>query len=194
MLEWLPEPVNDKLFKTHQDFVNHLYSIFEADFKDRINPPIYNNRIVKYATQILKPHCDKILRQGLNCRNVNYNCCNCQYPEKEDIFNHVTCSELSKNPRIRTPGIYERQRAIRINWIRPIIENFTDENILYYEKPDKKMLSKCFWLKPENYLVVIKEDKKGRLFLSTGYFTYNKTSGIQKDYDNYMNTKKTSPK
>ncbi len=191
--DWLPEVIDHMQFKTHNDFIGHLYSIFEKDFKDSKNPIILDNKIVKYALKNLYVSCEKILDKNLNCKNISYNCSECPYVDKEDIFNHITCKELSKKLNIRTPGIFELQRAIRINWIRPIIENKNDSDVLYYETYRENFLKKCFWLKKEKYIVILTVDRKERLFLTSGYYHYNKegAKGINRDYKDYIKAKKT---
>lgn len=200
---WLPPILNPNEFPTIIEFIKHLYCIFENDFMDPNNPLIFNNKIVKYSLLKLYTRCEKLQAKGfLNCRNVHYNCTNCPYVEKEDIFNHITCKDFNKNSKnqIRTPGIFEEARAVRIHWIKHIINNYKQIEVYYYQDFDvaENALNHCFWLKEQKYFVVIREDEKGKLFLTTAYYLYDRkgTSRIRKAYKKYCrflkeNAKKT---
>ena len=197
--KWLPPAFDLNNFSSIIDFINHSYTIFKNDFMDPKNPLVFKNKIVKYAPAKLNKKCNKLIMQGFkNCNNQFYDCSNCPYKDKEDIFNHITTKDFKKNSKsnIRTPGIFEINRAIRIHWIRILVENYKKQEVRYYEEFDsaENAVNHCFWLKTQKYFVVIREDKKGRLFLTTAYFLYNKdgTDRIKKAYKKYKkNTKKT---
>lgn len=185
---WLPALIDDTQFQNHNDFVNHLYCIFERDFKDRSNPVVFEQTIVQYASKIVD--CSMYVHQG-HCGNYQYKCLNCSYKGREDIFNHLTCYE---NNNKRRPGIFDLQRSIRIEWIKPIIENYQDTNILFWEEPyENRGFTLYFWLKDLDYLVILRRTKNNLLFLTTGFFV-DKTSNYARNLTNKyiaFNAKKT---
>lgn len=197
--KWLPPPFKIKDFVSEIDFINHLYTIFENDFMNPDNPLIFDGKIVKYSPVKLYKRCEKLLKKGFqSCNNKNFNCTNCPYVEKEDIFNHLTTKDFVKNSKscIRTPGIFEPNRAVRMHWIRIIIENYAKAEVSYYQEFDtaENAINHCFWLKDQKYLTVVREDKTGRLFLTTSYYLYDKngTDRMRKAYKRYnASTKKT---
>ena len=187
-LKWLPPKADLNNYNTVIDLIKYLYSIFEKDFKNTKNHIIFNGQNVKYSYLPLHTRCSILTEKEQTCNNSEFNCKNCPYIDKEDIFNHITCSELSKD--IRTPGIFELERAIRVSWIRPIIENCNIDHpsIKYYESIVDGQLRKCFWLNVEKYLVILTEDNNKDLFLTSAYYLYNrkKSDRARRDYKKYL--------
>lgn len=184
-IPWLPPPVDFTLYKDQVELVHDLYKIFEIDFKSPQNYLYFDNRQVGCAPLLLYYKCEKFLEQFDSCEN-EYQCKNCPYVMYEDIFNHLTCRDFKKS-NFRTPGIFEAERAKRINWIRPIIENVSSPEVYYYKVIIDGVLKHGFWLKTEYYAVFISEDAQGRLFLNTGYYLYNRKGAdrINRDYKRY---------
>lgn len=189
-LKWLPPKLNLENFSDINAFIKHLYIIFEEDFKNN-EPVFFGNKPIQINNLPLHRRCEKLLKKGLTCNN-QYNCNNCIFVDKEDIFNHITCRE--QNEEIRTPGIFEEERASRLPWIRHIIENCNDEHpsIKYYETIVRGNLKKCFWLEIEKFLVILTEDDKGRLYLTSAYYLYNRKSSDRprRDYKNFCKQQK----
>lgn len=185
---WLPSMIDCTKFKNHYDFINHLYLIFSTDFKNKRNQLFYKKIIVRYAPKILD--CSQYIVQG-HCDNSQYNCINCSYAGREDIFNHITCCN---NYNQRIPGLFDLQRAIRLNWIRLIIENYEKQEVLFFEEPSKKKgMTIYFWLKNVEYLVIVRRTKNNQLFLTTAFYvekSSNYARNLKKKYDKY-NVKKT---
>lgn len=184
-LKWLPEKLNIEQYSNINEFIEHLYKIFEHDFKQEPFV-VFENSKVEINEFPLHIRCEKLLDKHLTCEN-EYTCSCCPYVDKEDIFNHLTCKEL--NTDIRTPGIFDKERATRINWIKPIINNCDKDHpsIKYYETVSRGELKKCFWLESEKYVVILTEDKKGRLYLTSAYYMYdrNRSDRVRKNYKTY---------
>lgn len=198
---WLPPIIDINKYSSIIDFINDIYTIFENDFKDPNNPIMFNGKIVKYALVYTYQKCDKLQQQGFNnCDNMAFNCKNCPYVGKEDIFNHITTKDFKKDSKnqIRTPGIFQEERAVRIHWIKHIIQNYQQPEVFYYNEFDEATNSynHCFWLKNQKYFVVVREEHNGRLFLTSAYYLFNRdaTSRIRlgyKKYKKFILTKKT---
>lgn len=189
-LKWLPKKLDLKDFPDINSFIKYLYFIFEKDFKN--NGPIYfEGRPVLISNLPLHIRCNNLLQKGLTCNN-EYSCRNCIFVDKEDIFNHITCRE--QNDTIRTPGVFEKERASRLPWIKYIIENCNDEHpsIKYYETTVRGNNRKCFWLEIEKFLVVLTEDTQGRLYLTSAYYLYNRKSSDRprNDYKKFCKRQK----
>jgi hypothetical protein len=184
--QWLPQLIDHTQYKNHNDFVNFLYSIFERDIKH--NPPKFQNQRVGHARKILD--CSQFEEEG-HCGNLKYNCSNCAFEAKEDIFNHLTCHD---NLNQRIPGLFDLPRAIRIEWIKKLIENHTESDVLYFEDPYKnKATTLYFWIKSKEYIVIVRKTKKNKLFLTTAFYvdkTSNYARNLEKKYIAY-NGKKT---
>lgn len=189
-LKWLPQKLNLTDFSDINDFIKHLYFIFEQDFKN--NGPVYfGGKPVLINDLPLYVRCEKLLQKGLTCNN-KYSCDNCVFVDKEDIFNHITCREQSD--AMRTPGIFEEERASRLPWIKHIIENCNKEHpsIKYYETTVKGNNRICFWLEIEKFLVILTEDNEGRLYLTSAYYLYNrkKSDRPRSDYKKFCKKQK----
>ena len=194
-LKWLPQKLNIENYNSIIELVSDLYKVFEKDFKQKTNSLIFNGKEIRIASLPLHIRCEKLTDLGMDCQNTSYNCSNCPYINKEDIFNHITCSEL--NSKFRTPGIFELERAVRLPWIRAIIENCDNEHtsIRYYEAIVKNSLRKCFWLNAEKYLVILTEGENGDLFLTSAYYLYNRkrSDRANRDYKAYCKNIKKTP-
>lgn len=195
-MSWLPKVIDLTCFNSVSEKVGFLYQVFENDLKNKENPLFFDGREVKVHPNALSNKCLSFLETNTTCDN-EYQCATCPYILYEDIFNHITTKQNKKlSADFRTPGIFSEERAIRINWIRPIIENVnSSSDVLYYQTITKSQLKHCFWLKKEKYLVILVENNKGDLYLNTAYYLYDRkmTSRIRLEYKKYCskNVKKT---
>jgi len=104
---------------------------------------------------------------------------------KEPSFWHlITEGDIEEN---REP---ERRRCERIRWSKPIIENYNQKCILYWEKVRNNKTHIYFWLVQEQYIVILTRRKKHFMFI-TAYVTegYRKKQ-FRKDYLKYCRLKK----
>ena len=77
-----------------------------------------------------------------------------EYPE---TFAHIVTREL-KSQKDR---FYEKERANRIHWVRPILESKTCSDIKYFKKKDERGICKeYFWLIFKEFIVVLKDVAK----------------------------------
>lgn len=185
-IPWLPPPIDFTSYENQILLIHDLYKIFEKDFKNSQNYLYFNEKQVGCEPLQLYNKCEKFLEHFDSCEN-EYECTNCPYIIYEDIFNHITCKRFKKSD-FRTPGIFEPERAKRINWIRPIIENVNSTQVRYYKVFVDGVLKHAFWLKSEKYAVFVSENKNGKLYLNTGYFLYNRKGAdrINRDYKFYQ--------
>ncbi len=85
-------------------------------------------------------------------------------------------------------------RIARVPWIAPIITNFRDSNIRWYEDSRKGKKSTVLWYVPGDYLVVLEHRNKS-LLLQTAYIIKyeSKRKKIEKTYQAYLKSKGRSP-
>lgn len=183
MLSWLPEILDYTKYSNIQIFVDDIYNIFITDFL--VNRIKFKNYNVGLSDKILKCTPQEY------CKSQEYKCYNCPFKNKLDTFNHVVTGKLNTH---RTPGKFNLNRAIRIHWIKPIIENYNN-GVCYFSEPDKKNgTTHYFWLKEEKYTVIIVETKTHKLFLKTAFFiddiTYEKN--LENKYKKYLLKKSTT--
>lgn len=169
----LPELIDRNKYNSFNEFIDDIFHILYVQFFiDKIK---FNESIVKINQTPL--NCN----QNDNCGSTEYTCAKCPFLGKFERFNHIV---TGLNENTRTPGKYKENRAIRVHWIKPIIENVDTLGILYFKKGFKHY----FWAKNENYIVIVKENKKGQYYLVTAFvvddITYYKR--YEREYANYI--------
>lgn len=115
---------------------------------------------------------------------------------KENIFWHITTREQKKKVvrdkrlvEIKTRP-FDPDRACRIRWIRPMLQNHGHVDIkLFYRKETrgKKPIRLYFWAHRHDFVVIVQKLGKSTSYLVTSfYITENyKRASYQKWYDNY---------
>jgi hypothetical protein len=84
---------------------------------------------------------------------------------REKTFWHVITRDITKTGNREA----ELQRAVRVHWIGPILENYAHPNVTYFRYPEGSgRLRYYFWLRSDNYLVILEETAR-RFFLVTAY-------------------------
>jgi len=93
-----------------------------------------------------------IIIQG---RKLNYNTNKSKHPicrGKSQAFEHIITRE-SKYSEIRN---FDNERANKIHWIRPIIENAGDTRIKYFEEVnDDEENQLFFWYEEKMFVVIV---------------------------------------
>lgn len=125
-----------------EDQLTQLLDIFTSDFVD--NPFDLNGRMVKIV--------DK----------ASFNRDFRGYPE---TFVHL----ITRESKLKGQRMFDRERANRLHWIKPILANRSDARIKYFEFPDEKgILKQHFWFKEADFMVVLKPIGKD-LLVVTGF-------------------------
>ncbi len=118
----------DLLKEFNLEQINDFYKIFVNDFID--NPVVINGKKIKIAP--------------VNSRIKEFN-------EYNESFVHVITRDTSKG------RIYNADRANRIHWIKPILENSESKSILYFKWIDENNVCKeHFWFFKRDFIVVLK--------------------------------------
>ncbi len=76
------------------------------------------------------------------------------FSRKAETFVHV----ITRKSNYSKKRIYDRNRANRIHWIRPILENAGDSRIKCFEKVNEDNENQhYFWFKEEAFMVILRE-------------------------------------
>lgn len=184
-IAWLPEIINEKDFQNSEiiDYsllIENAYNYFVMDFCNPTAPVLYENKKVVICEKQLD--CSSLKIQ--DCYNsVYYNCKNCSFQNKFDIFNHICTDDYyllhkrdssinvpklkikkRNNRKIpRTPGRFNLERLKRVVWIKSIIENSEDKNNIkilkniYKDKNTQQeiLIDVTFILKQERFKIAI---------------------------------------
>ena len=159
--EWLPEIISYASYSGRwDDFLEFAYATFCSDFHDNKKPAL------TYS--------------GINITSKKTPLVN----GKTDMFWHVVSGDINSG-KDNGPEI---PRCERVGWIRPIIENCEDEQVLIWDEPEKRgrKTRTLFWLKEHDYLVVI-ANRNGYSILWTAYYIEypHKRRKLQASYDSY---------
>ena len=69
------------------------------------------------------------------------------YPE---TFVHLITRKSGSGVRV-----FDRHRANKIHWVRCILENGNDEEIVYFQYPEDKSMRDYYWFKEGDFLVIM---------------------------------------
>jgi len=162
-MNWLPELTPFIGYNNWNEYVDFLYDIFKRDFID--DRPLYLGKPVFF---------DKKQRDG----------------KPEGFWHLLTDGSYDYCTGQRDTSLL---RCERVGWIRPIIENNQDAEILFWRGPGKRNKEIRHYLFLHNYdYVVILIERKGIILATAFYVNYGHTKRkLLKAYNKYKS--KTAP-
>lgn len=97
------------------------------------------------------------------------------YPE---VFWHVISQQSKKGSKSNNTRLIDYKRAERICWIKPIIQQYKDEQLTTWcskefdKNSGKEILKYYLWFKDGKYMVVLKciESKTKKYFIATAFY------------------------
>lgn len=102
--------------------------------------------------------------------------------DKEVIFWHLTHRE-DRTAQERLP---DTRRCERLNWIRPILENENEPEVLWWDYEEYDRTIKTYiWLQEYDFLIILKKYPDGGRRLITSYFVeyQHAKNKLRKKYD-----------
>lgn len=201
--EWLPTPINQLISNSDIFFLTeYYYKIFKQDLFDA--QLIFESKNIVINSPLF--YCDKkFVKTGKNCNNTLFNCCNCIFKNKEELFCHIISkrddkiipllkSRYRNYQKSRVPGIFVISRLEKVRWIPAIINEYKKnypKEILYFDDIETKGSREriiYFWLKNQNFVIVLGENfwdskQKDILYLKTAYV-------VDEDTTKYMLSRK----
>jgi hypothetical protein len=76
------------------------------------------------------------------------------FKKKIETFVHLVTRESTYTGK----RVFDRHRANRIHWVKPILENIDDERILHFERlNDKGQNQHYFWYQEMDFIVILRE-------------------------------------
>ena len=80
-------------------------------------------------------------------------------------FEHI----ITRQSKYSGKRDFDRERANKVHWIRPIIENVSDFRVKYFERINSEGLNQRFyWYEEKKFIVIIRETMPG-YFLVTAF-------------------------
>ncbi len=110
---------------------------------------------------------------------------------KHEAFCHIVTRGIN-NSRKRE---FDVNRANKIHWIKPILENRQDRRVRYFEgQNSENKWCRFYWYKDKNYIVLLREVSRD-LLLVTGYCVDSTEVGkFQKQWESYQLQERTAKK
>ncbi len=101
---------------------------------------------------------------------------------KHDTFVHV----VTRESKMRGKREFDQQRANRIHWIRPILENSEDDRIWYFEKKNEDNENQeYFWYESKDFLVILKSIEPDVLLVTSFYVDADKKKQLRRWFQTY---------
>ncbi len=141
---------------------NQLYRLYGVFLNDIVNNPIEIDGVELSFNRNISRH--------PVCRG------------KLQAFEHV----ITRESKLKGLRDFDHERANKIHWIRPIIENVTDARIKYFERiHDTGYNQRFYWYEEKGFIVIIRELKPD-YFLVTAFSvdTYEKPK-YKRYYEEY---------
>lgn len=83
---------------------------------------------------------------------------------KAETFVHI----ITRKNRYTGKRIFDRERANRIHWIRPVLENASDNSIFCFERINDQGENQYFyWFKERDFIVILREIKPSLLLITS---------------------------
>ena len=103
---------------------------------------------------------------------------------KHQCFEHIITRE-SKHSGKRN---FDPERANKIHWIRPILENASDPRIKYFEAlNDDNENQQFYWFEEKSFVVILREINPNLLLITSFSVDKEERYGFKKKYETYKN-------
>jgi hypothetical protein len=133
-------PYFESISVFEEEKLDELHTIFQEHF---FNSPLF----LDAKMVVIKRHPFNPLKDGLPDFYSRY----------YEKFVHIITRETSNKRGIKNREFRE-ERANRIHWIKPILENYTDKRISRFKFIESNLaVREYFWYKSKNYIVVLEE-------------------------------------
>lgn len=152
---WLPPKLEQAAFSSPNDFMQSAYACFKRDFLNPSNYAIYKGLPVKAA----------------NLPNEG--------GFHKSFIHIVSCDDRAIGGRL-----YDFERCERIPWIRPIIDNSSDSEVLKWRNKRKGGFRQLLWLPSHEFLIVLAVRREAMLLWTAYPVTNNHTKEkLKKEYE-----------
>lgn len=103
---------------------------------------------------------------------------------KHQCFEHIITRKSEHSGKRN----FDRERANKIHWVRPILENVTDPRIKYFEAVnDDDENQQFYWYEEKNFIIIIREVTPDLLLITSFSVDTEERYGFKKKYEAYRN-------
>ncbi|GAB3338517.1 hypothetical protein GCM10027429_23800 [Marivirga atlantica] len=123
----------------------------------------------------------------LNGKTLKYNSNRSKHPVcrgKAQAFEHI----ITRESKISGKRNFDRDRANKVHWIRPVLLNASDVRIKYFEKiNDKGENQHFYWYQEKSFIIIIREIQPDILLITSFSVDNLERYKFKKWYDEYRN-------
>ena len=103
---------------------------------------------------------------------------------KHQCFEHI----ITRESKYSGKRNFDRERANKIHWIRPILENVNDPRIKYFEAiNDDNENQQFYWYEEMNFVIILREIMPNLLLITSFSVDKEERYGFKKKYEEYKN-------
>lgn len=101
---------------------------------------------------------------------------------KSQGFEHI----ITRESKYSGKRNFDRERANKIHWIRPVILNVSDVRIKYFEKINDKGMNQLFyWFEEKHFVVIVREVNPDLMLITSYSVDHGKKQQFKRDYEMY---------
>jgi hypothetical protein len=105
---------------------------------------------------------------------------------KIETFVHV----VTRKSKYSGKRNFDKDRANKIHWIRPILENSSDKRIFYFEKiNDEGKNQFYYWFKEKNFIVILRQVEPSVLLVTAFCVDVSEIGNFGKWYAEYKSSR-----
>ena len=103
---------------------------------------------------------------------------------KHQCFEHI----ITRESKLSGKRNFDPERANKIHWIKPILENVNDPRIRYFEAiNDDNENQQFYWYEEMNFVVILRELNPNLLLITSFSIDKEERYGFKKKYKEYKN-------
>ena len=103
---------------------------------------------------------------------------------KHQCFEHI----ITRESKLSGKRNFDPERANKIHWIKPILENVNDPRIRYFEAiNDDNENQQFYWYEEMNFVVILRELNPNLLLITSFSVDKQERYGFKKKYAEYKN-------
>ena len=122
----------------------------------------------------------------LNGKTLKYNSNKSKHPickGKAQAFEHI----VTRKSKISGKRNFDRERANKIHWIRPILLNTQDMRIKYFERVNNKGKNHFYWYQEKSFIVITREIQPEILLITSYSVDKQERNKFRQWYNGYRN-------
>jgi hypothetical protein len=161
------------------DALDELEDLFEDLSVDEPTGKNINEMYEVFLNDIVR---NPIIIKGLPLKSNRTKSKNPICRMKSEGFEHV----ITRKNEISGKRYFDKERANKIHWIKPVIENVADVRIKYFEKINDKGKNQLFyWFEEKQFIVIVREENPDLMLITAYSVDDGNKFQFKRDYEAY---------